>query len=186
MEKEINEPKKSSSTRIILYGVTVLFLVVLTWFGIVLKDKLTKPQKVHFHAGFIVVKDNKKVDFSDGIYMNFRPCTNNDTEEVLTPALLQLEKAHLHDNIPDVVHSHIVGAKWRDLFTNIKYSVDYTNMTAFINGKKVNDFQNKEIKPYDSLVLFIGQNNDTNSFLSQAVTKEHIQQIEKKSESCGS
>ena len=91
----------------------------------------------------------------------------------------------MHDNIGDVVHVERNGAKWKDLFTNIKYGLNYSEAEAYINGNKVSGFQNRPIEAYDSLVVFIGTRNDFDQFLSKTVTREHIQEAESKDEGYG-
>lgn len=140
-----------------------------------------EPKKVHFHAGVVVFKNNKQVDFSDEKYMKTEPCTVGHEEETYED--IQLEKAHLHDNVGDVVHSERSGATWGDFFKNIKYEIDYSKVKAYSGGKELKDFQNQAIVPYDSVVVFIGENNK--ELLKKAVTKEYIKQKEKKSDGCG-
>lgn len=173
--------------KILIRTLIVLFIIVDVFVVYVVfkKEYPTKIEKVHFHAGFIVVNNNKTEDFSETKYQNFEPCkTNPNDKEEETPKHEQLEKAHLHDNVGDVVHVERKGTTWADLFTNLNYQIDYTKVTAYVNGRKVPRIQNMKIKPYDSLVLLIGNRNDTSSFLSKAVKKAHIQEEEKKSENC--
>lgn len=166
-----------------IWALALVAILLVTGFFVLQKMNLFTPKEVHFHAGFVVFEDNKKVDFSDLKYMSVKPCGGNH-KEVPTQEELQGEKAHLHDNIGDVLHSHREGAKWTDLFTNIKYPLDYANTTGYINGQEIGNWQNQKINPYDSLVVFIG-NNDP-KLLKEAVKKEHILEVEKKSENCGS
>lgn len=169
------------------WGIRLLVIIVvagISVLGISFYRSMTTPQKIHIHAGFIVIADNKKLDFSDNKYMNIKPCAEDEGEEHNeNEEDEQLEKAHLHDNVGDVVHVERSDGKWKDLFTNINYSIDYTKVTAYINGQKVSDFQNQPIHAYDSAVIFVGK-ADTN-YLKKAVTKEHIVKAEKVSEDCG-
>lgn len=160
-----------------------VFFLWVVWFKVIPHE----TPKAHYHAGFIVVEDNKLIDFSKSQYMDFEPCRLPSAKsEPDTPQQLQLEKAHLHENVGDVVHVETARTLWKDLFTNIKYPINYSDAAAYINGKSVIDFQNKQIQPYQSLVVFIGANDDTQKFLNQAVIKQHIQDVEAKSEDCGS
>lgn len=183
----------------LFYLTAIILIGFLGWTTYLSSKKVTpvavpQPEKVHFHAGFVVFDNGKKVDFSGLQYMDIEPCKlNEDEEEIQTAEELQHEKAHLHDNVGDVVHSHVEGAKWGDLFANINYSIDNSKVTAFINGIEVNDIKNIPIKAYDSLIIFVG-NVDKQSLasqgpgkklLSQAVTVDHIKQTEMKSETCG-
>lgn len=157
---------------IILFGSAIFFAA----------RKFFTPEKVHYHAGFVVFQNNHKLDFSNNKYMSVEPCkVNNDAPESV--ADLQIEKAHLHDNVGDVAHIEQKGAIWKDLFTNIKFPLNYSKATGYINGKQVTDFQSLPIRPYDSLVVFMG--NYDKKLLTQAVTKEYIQKQGNKSTTCG-
>lgn len=173
-------------TRRLLYVAVPIFLISLAWFGWLVKEKIFPEKPPHFHAGFIVVKNNKQEDFTASKYMSIKPCTldNIDTYEAISKESEQLEKAHLHDKVGDVVHVERRGAKWKDLFSNINYDLNFSEAEAYINGKKVASFQNRLIGEYDSVVIFVGKDNDVNKFLSQAVSKKHIQEVESKSEDC--
>ncbi len=141
----------------------------------------TQAEKIHYHAGFIIFSNGKKLDFSDNKYMFIKPCTV-DGKEIEVEGDEQIEKAHLHDNVGDLVHVEEKDAKWRDLFMNIKFPIDYSKTTAYINGKVVPDFQSQQINLDDSLVLFIGK-VDTR-LLSQGVTKDYIEAQAAKSGTC--
>lgn len=160
-----------------------VLLAVLGATGVFVAQRVFVPKEVHFHAGFKVFEHNQQMDFSDLKYMSVKPCGKNHKEHP-SPQEVQDEKAHLHDNVGDVLHSHREGAIWRDLFTNIKYPIDYAQTTGYINGEQADNWQNKQIKPYDSLVVFIGENDE--KYLQEAVTKAYIEKVEKKSENCGS
>ena len=156
--------------------------IILIGIGIFFNKKLLIPKKTHYHAGFVVFHNNKKVDFSDLKYMFLEPCALNSKRED-PPAIIQIQKAHLHDNVGDLIHIERTGATWQDLFTNIHYKIDYTNATGYINGKRVSEFKQQTIRPFDSLVVFIGNNQTT--LLSQAVTKDYMIKMAKKSTNCG-
>lgn len=156
--------------------------VIATLVGFFTLNKLRTKEKIHYHAGFVVFENGKKIDFSIAKYMYMKPCTLGDKEDE-SKEDVQLEKAHLHDNVGDVVHIEENDAKWKDLFTNIGYAVDYKKVSAYVNGTLVNNIQDQPIKSGDSLVLFIGSYDK--SLLSQAVTKEYIEDKAKKSVSCG-
>ena len=159
--------------------------VIIALFGVigfVVSKKPADPEKVHYHAGFVVFENGKKLNFSDNKYMFIKPCTI-DGEEIENPGDEQIEKAHLHDNVGDVIHIEEEGAIWRDLFTNINFPVDYSKVEAYINGEIVPNFESQSIKSNDSLVLFFGSVDK--SLLSQAPTKEYIEEWGKKSSTCG-
>jgi hypothetical protein len=123
---------------------------------------------VHYHAGFTVYIDGVKQDYSDYKYMNFVPCSEHDQKK--SKAEEQIEKAHLHDGVGDVVHVHRSGGKWRDLFKNI--GVDLPGDLPILD---------QPIEPDSSVVITVGtpvENPDK-------VTLEHIKEVEAKSELCG-
>ena len=163
----------------------IYIVVAVATLSVLLGKKYFIPKQIHAHAGFVVFENDKKKDFSGIKYMEIRPCKvdNSEKEEVVSDEEIQRQKAHLHENVGDVVHVEREGAKWKDLFTNLHYQVDYAKITAYVNGKEVKNFQNNQIQAYDSLVVFIGQNKKK-ELLSQAVAKSHIQGEEKKSEDC--
>lgn len=166
--------------KIIYYFVipAAYLLIVISTF--LVSKSLFLPFKTHYHAGFVVFQDNKKLDFSDNKYMYIKPCllNPNHNDEAKN---IQLEKAHLHENVGDLVHVEASGAYWKDLFANIGFSVD--GSTGYINGKRVANFQMQPIRPYESLVVLIDR--DDPEVLDQAVTKDYILKMEKKSTACG-
>ncbi len=164
------------------YVAVVLVIMAIGVIVFFVSKMFSVPEKTHYHAGFVVFENNKKIDFSDNKYMYIKPCLTNEDNEKETKESIQIEKAHLHDNVGDLVHIERRGAVWGDLFTNIKFPVDYSKVTAYINGKIVPNFQPQKIKAYDSLVLFIGDNDK--SLLSQTPTKEYIENQEAKAGSC--
>ena len=160
----------------------IILLVFLTLSGIAIYKYMNKPP-VHYHAGFHIYIDGKLQDYSSTEFMHLKPCgTHEDTGDKEDE---QLEKAHLHDNVGDVIHVHREGVIWNDIFTNLKVTLpDTKSITAYINAKQISEVKTYPVKPYDSLVLMIGKKNT--AFLKEAVTIDHIKKNEKKSESCGS
>lgn len=162
--------------------VFIIVIIALSVGGYMVFKKLITPKKVHYHAGFVVFKDDKKIDFSDFKYMRVKPC-NNKKEHDDTDSDIQSEKAHLHDLVGDVVHIERDGAYWRDLFSNIHFTVNYSEATAYLNGKEASGFQNQKIQPDDSLVLLIGDNKSNH--LQDAVKKDYIEKKGEVSVDCG-
>lgn len=161
--------------------VSLLILGILSGTKLFITVKQTPEEKIHYHAGFSVYENNKKIDFSDTRFMYLKPCAargNGKIEEENT----QLEKAHLHDNVGDVVHVEAKDPVWIDLFTNIKFPIDYSKTTGYIDLQKVPDFQNQPIRPYQILVVFIGENNE--KLIQNGVTREYIDEQLKKSAEC--
>ena len=166
----------------ILNIIFVLIIFFLSIVAVLMSKRFFTPQKTHYHAGFVVFQDNKKLDFSDTKYMFLEPCVLNNKREDSAEDI-QTEKAHLHDDVGDLVHIERTGPIWKDLFTNIRYPLDFAKTTGYINGKQVNNYQFQSIKPFDSLVIFIGRNDP--KLLTQAVTKGYMIKMAKKSTTCG-
>lgn len=168
---------------LIIVSILIASILSISAFFIAKKtaSEIVKNEKVHYHAGFVVFENGKKLDFSDTKYMFIKPCTLDGEEDESTEDS-QLEKAHLHDNVGDVVHIEGKGAVWGDLFTNIKFPVDYSKVTGYVNGYEEKDFQNRRIDFDDSLVIFIGPVDK--KLLSQAVTTKYIEETAAKSGPC--
>lgn len=147
------------------------------------EDPEQSRREIHYHAGFQVYHDDTLKDFSLLEYMHIEPCTEEE-HEAETPSAEeeQIEKAHLHDFVPDVVHVHREGSTWQDLFTNLGYPIDPT--AAYVNGEKVDNILNSPIRAYDSAVFFAGTNTDIEGKLQKAVNREHIEATEAEGESC--
>lgn len=168
-----------------LIVVTILIVSILSISAFLIAKKtasnIVKNEEIHYHAGFVVFENGKKLDFSDTKYMYIKSCTlDGEEDESLEDS--QLEKAHLHDNVGDVVHVEGEGAVWGDLFANIKFPIDYSKVTGYINGYEEKDFQNKAINSDDSLVLFVGPVNE--KLLTQAVTAKYIEETAANSGPC--
>ena len=163
-----------------LVAVFIIFSSIVGFFFI---NKTRALKKVHYHAAFTIFKENKKLNFSEFKYMYTKPCNLNEKEEEEHEDE-QLEKAHLHDNVGDVVHVERESARWIDLFKNIKYPVDYGRVKGYINGEKVENWEDQDIHPYDNLAIFIGENNISEE-LKLTPTKEYIQEMGQKTKTCG-
>lgn len=137
-------------------------------------------EEIHYHAGFIVYVDGKQIDFSDTKYMNIIPCAAPG-QEVKEDE--QIEKAHLHDNIGDVVHVEHEGSMWSDLFKNIHYDLP-DSTKGYIDGVQVENILNQPITPYESVLFVTGSSDGVDT--KEIISREHIEEVESKSESCGS
>lgn len=166
----------------VVLGIVVVFLMIKN------QSADTPPshthEEIHIHAGFQVYVDDQLQDYSGFEHMKISPCYEGERVE-LTPEEEQLEIAHLHDNVGDVVHVHREGATWIDLFSNANIPMG-VNPTAYVNGEKVDNILSREIENYDSVVFFEGENTNIEEKLSNAVTNERIVEVEGMSESCSS
>jgi len=70
------------------------------------------------------------------------------------------------------------------LFKNIKFTFSEGKpITGYINGKQVDNIPSSLIKPYDSVIIIVGDSSGID--LTKYVSVDHIKEVEKKSESCG-
>jgi hypothetical protein len=132
---------------------------------------------IHYHAGFVVYVDGVQQDLAETRYMNYSACSEHDYEK--SAAEEQVEKAHLHDMVGDVVHVHRTGAVWRDLLTNIKLSLP-GEVVAIIEGQLIENPLDLPIEPEQSIVLFVGERPSN----PHVVATEHIREVGSRSELC--
>lgn len=141
--------------------------------------EVKSEEDVHYHSGFIVYYEGGRVDFTDWRYMHIEPCGEEHEEG---PEAEQEEKAHLHDEVGDVVHVHRNGAVWRDLFVNIGYEMD-EGVVGYVNGQTVENILDKPIVADESVMFVVGSEEGVD--LSEEITTERIREVEAMSESCG-
>jgi hypothetical protein len=176
---EVDQPVEQNRNKIIaIIGAVVLIAILLLVYV-----QFFKPVHAHYHAGFQVYVDGALVDFSGSQYMKEAPCVVPGTKIKEDE---QMEKAHLHDGVGNVVHSHRTRAKWGDLFKNIQYTFDAQKpIVSFVNGHEVKNILKYPIEAYDSVVILVGSHGELNSYLEKSVTKAQIITVEGKSENCG-
>lgn len=146
------------------------------------KEMSHDVEHVHYHAGFKVYVDNQLQDYSGYQYMNYTPCSEHDEKKSAEEE--QMEKAHLHENVGDVVHIHRSGAVWGDLFTNIKVNLPTDRkIVGYVDGKMVSEIMKKPIEAYTTAIILVGESDASRS--GEVVSREHIEEVEKKSELCG-
>lgn len=164
-------------TAIILSAIFFALLGGLYWFA--RTNEARAEAEIHFHAAFSVYKDNTIVDFSDAKYMYINPCTN-DGEEAENE---QMERAHLHGNVGDVIHVEQKHAKWKDLFKNLSYDVG-SSVVGYVNGERVFGILNKNIHADDRALFFIGTYDVLEKKLEGVPSIDHIREVEEVSEEC--
>lgn len=168
------------SKKVVLSFFTMILAVGMFW---LYKPKQTALEHLHYHAGFRVYIDGVLQDYSDYKYMNFVPCTEHAVKQ--SAAEEQIEKAHLHDSVGDVVHVHRAGAVWGDLFKNIGVQLPSDKLAVmYLNGELASDIYNQPIKAYDTAIFVFG--SDQSSHTGERVSVDHIKEVEAKSELCGS
>ena len=134
-----------------------------------------KPvEAVHYHANFVVYVDGKQEQFANPLLYEEISACNIST--IMKPG----ERAHLHENIKDVVHVEDEAVTWGNFFQNIGWSVsnDYLHtsetllvsngtkkVSYILNGEAAEDISKKTIGDKDRLLVSYG--DSTNNQLNQ-------------------
>jgi hypothetical protein len=140
----------------------------------------TQSETVHIHAVFQVYINNELQDYAQLKYMKIEPCgVDEETEHDE-----QLEKAHLHDLVGDVVHVHRSNATWGDLFKNIRVDLPEP-VTGYVDGQTVTDIMSQPIKAESRVLIISGVAEAIEEKLTALPDLEHLHEVESRSESCG-
>ena len=102
----------------------------------------------HYHSEFQVYIDGERKDLSTLDYMYFAPCRVYDFGEV---ELEEIDRAHLHSYVGDVVHLHDDGVTWRVLLTNLNFEGDLLGYNK--EGELVEGLIDRVILPYESVIF---------------------------------
>src|SRR5476651_440128 len=105
---------KSLTTWLVLVLGMVIGVLVL---GAIRFVAYSAPDEVHYHANFAVFINGQKEQFKDpGLYEETSMCTISTTK---TP----MERAHMHDQVNNVVHVEDSAVTWGQFFENIGWTV---------------------------------------------------------------
>lgn len=133
------------------------------------------PDTVHYHANFAVFVNGQQEQFKGPRYYEETDIMSASTCSVGTAGSPN-ERAHMHDNINNVVHVEDHLVTWGNFFQNLRWGIgsdylasadgvltpDATNTLVFIlNGKKVDDVSNTIIGDQDKLLISYGTNTDS-------------------------
>src|SRR5215469_16416653 len=73
-----------------------------------------KPQSVHYHANFALYVNGQREEFKGAMYYSeVQMCTSAET------AMTPVERAHMHDNVNNVVHVEDHAVTWGQFFANL-------------------------------------------------------------------
>lgn len=169
----------------IIFALLLFFAVAVSALGFYFQTREAEEvEHVHLHAGFQVYIDGVRQDYTDFEFMSLSPCSTEPKE--LTSEEKQMEKAHLHDQIGDVVHVHTKGATWGDLFTNLNVTFDKEKeLQTYTKDGVMTDIFDQEIKPYESIVIVVGDQSKSEEYRQTLVARSHIEATEQRSELCG-
>ena len=151
--------------------------VVLNWWW---PTPHSKEAEVHYHAGLVVYVNGERQRYQGARHMNFAVCSDHAKKK--SEEEEQLEKAHLHDMIDEVVHVHRGGATWGDLVSNARLELPTQEIVGYVGGVRVENILSLEIVPDSSVALVIGEMPQDLEY----VELSYIKEIGQKSELCAS
>ena len=137
-----------------------------------------KVDTVHYHANFALYINGQKEEFKGTqYYTEVEMCTLNTT-------MVPSERAHMHDNVNNVVHVEDHSVTWGQFFANLGWTMGPTfiaspdgtiysengdnKLNLILNGQDYTDFgglQNNVIKDTDKLLVSFG--NESNTSIKQ-------------------
>lgn len=123
---------------------------------------------VHYHANFAVyVNGQREVFAADNYYQGTTNCYADEANE-------PTERAHLHDNVNDLVHVEDSAVTWGQFFQNLGWGIGPGYLQTrerllvasagrplmyMLNGKPVKDPSSLVIKSLDKLLVSYGTAN---------------------------
>lgn len=126
------------------------------------------PEHVHYHANFAVYINGQREQFADPLlYEESGASCSEETQ--MTP----LERAHMHDNVNDVVHVEDQAVTWGQFFTNLGWVIDAKvigtpsqtllpdfshKISLILNGQAMDNVSNRVIGDQDKLLVDYGGN----------------------------
>ncbi len=140
------------------------FIAGILWFG-ALRFLLVHPAETHYHANFVVYINGQREEFKNFTYYEeIAACTTAYANNVKG-------RAHMHDNVNDVIHVHDKRVTYQDFFENIGWSIGtdfiHTDSSLYsdtgdakvmyvLNGQQVDKVDNLVIGDKDRLLISYG------------------------------
>ncbi len=129
------------------------------------------PERVHYHANFNVYVNGQREAFASPFYYEEEAGGSCTTDTAITPG----KRAHMHDNIGDVVHVEDHAVTWGQFFQNLGWTVNDTlvqtrdkvyladaahPITFMINNHLVQNISTEVINDNDRLLVDFGTTDD--------------------------
>lgn len=135
-------------------------------------------KKIHYHANFAVYINGQHEQFSSSaLYEESAMCTNENAEDENSDS--PTERAHMHDNVNNVVHVEDAAVTWGNFFQNLGWTLGATTIIdgngnvyqeqgadklhIILNGQDYTDLGgigNRVIKDQDKLLISYGDESD--------------------------
>lgn len=144
--------------------ILIAFLAGAIWL-VAMRFVTLKNNEVHYHANFAVFVEGQRLAFESPLY--YEEVQSCGGDEVNNPKT----RAHMHDQISDVVHVHDDAATWGHFFANLgitngdtvfRYNGvvhvedTNTNIRFILNGEEVDTTANRTINSEDTLLISVG------------------------------
>ncbi len=179
---------------------TWLVLILGAVFGVLILGGIrfatySVPEPVHYHANFAVFVNGQQEQFKDpGLYEETSMCTTSTTK---TP----MERAHMHDQVNNVIHVEDSAVTWGQFFENIGWSVgnkfisssagmyansDQGNVSYILNGNATSTISNSVINDNDKLLVSYGNTSaaELANEYSKVPSTAHHYDVTKDPKSC--
>lgn len=129
------------------------------------------PQRIHYHANFTVYINGQREQFADPILYEESGAACREEEQ-----MVPMERAHMHDNVNDVVHVEDHAVTWGQFFTNLGWVVDAKiiktpdqmllsdsehKISFILNGETTDNVSNRVIGDQDKLLVDYGASDQT-------------------------
>jgi hypothetical protein len=147
------------------------------------------PEEVHYHANFALYLNGQREEFKDAHYYTEVEMCTGDTEDIPT------ERAHMHDEINNVVHVEDNAVTWGNFFENLGWTLGpnfiakpdgmvyqaggNTKLHIMLNGQDYTDLGNmagRVIKDKDRLLISFGEESNAavqDQYRAVPTTAEH-------------
>ncbi len=158
---KVQKPAKHHIVNFILIGIAIGLLL----FALFRFIAYQPPKHTHYHANWDVYIDGEQQKFEDpSFYEEVANCNVNDEADIK-------HRAHMHDDVYDVVHVHADGVTWGQFLENINstaqpnylriHSESFANedgkkVTYILNGKQLDSLNGVIIGDQDKLLINYG------------------------------
>ncbi len=128
-------------------------------------------EEVHYHSNFGLYVNGQREQFKNPLYYSEIEDSCSAEEKEITAN----ERAHMHENVYDVVHVEDNAVTWGHFFQNLGWVVDNNvirtdkltllpdddnKITFVLNGEKVDFLVNRQIENRDRLLVNYGDSSD--------------------------
>jgi len=164
-KKPASQSKQMSNKHIIINSLLVGVLIGLLLFSLFRFITYRPNHTTHYHANWQVWINGQQQTFPEpAFYQEVASCSINDDTD-------PLHRAHMHNNVYDVIHVHANGVTYTQFLENIHsaalpgylvignntYQNTADNKVSYIlNGKLLDSLNGIVIKPEDKLLINYG------------------------------